>query len=110
MRQDKLNREAEMINRTDDVAYVTACLADADCCSIVGISNIGKSILMRSLPVLCEECLAPAANAYVFVYVDFNLISQMTEQGFYEVVLRNLLEALVLRRADEALRSGAPRL
>jgi len=106
MRRGPRNREAEMINRVDDVARVMACLADADCCSIVGISNIGKSILMRALPLLCEERLAPTANAYVFVYVDFNLISQMTEQGFYEVVLRNLLEALALRRADAVLRSA----
>ncbi len=95
-----------MVDRADDVSYVMDCVASADCCSIVGVSNIGKSMLLRSLPGLCEEYLDTAADSYTFVYVDFNLMSQMTEQGFYEVILRNLLEALEARRADAELRSA----
>jgi hypothetical protein len=98
--------ELEMINRADDVSYVMDCVAGADCCSIVGVSNIGKSMLLRSLPDLCEEYLDTAADRYTFVYVDFNLMSQMTEQGFYEVILRNWLEALAERRADAGLHSA----
>ncbi len=95
-----------MVDRTDDVSYVMDCVASSDCCSIVGISNIGKSTLLRSLPGLYEEYLDAAADSYTFVYVDFNLMSQMTEQGFYEVILRNLLEALEAHRAGAELHAA----
>ena len=100
------DREQNMLNRSADVAYVMACLADADCCSIIGISNIGKSTLMRSLRQQGTESLGPDARECTFVYVDFNLISQMTEQGLYEVALRNLAEALSVKQADAALESA----
>jgi hypothetical protein len=97
--------EVGMVDRADDVSYVMDCAASADCCSIVGVSNIGKSMLLRSLPDLYEEYLDSAVDSYTFVYVDFNLMSQMTEQGFYEVILRNWLEAVEARRADAGLYS-----
>ena len=98
----------EMIDRENDVAYVMGCVTEADCCSVVGVSNIGKSILLRSLslPVVYEKCLGDTADSYVFVYVDFNLTSQMTEQGFYEVILRNVLELLEAKWGDDQLRSA----
>jgi hypothetical protein len=97
----------EMIDRENDVAYVMGCVTEADCCSVVGVSNIGKSVLLRSLslPVVYEKRLGATADSYVFVYVDFNLTSQMTEQGFYEVILRNVLELLEAKRRDDQLRS-----
>jgi DNA-binding winged helix-turn-helix (wHTH) protein len=47
------------------------------------------------------------ANDYLFVYIDFNQMLEMTEQAFYELVLRCALDALrgLGERADgEALR------
>jgi hypothetical protein len=98
--------ELGMVNRAGDVAYVMDCVSSADCCSIVGVSNIGKSMLLRSLPDLGEEHFDTAADRYTFVYIDFNLMSQMTEQGFYEVILRNFVEALEARGADASLLSA----
>ncbi len=97
--------ELRMVDRANDVSYVMDCVASAYCCSIVGVSNIGKSTLLRSLPVSYQEYLGAAADSYTLVYVDFNLMSQVTEQGFYEVILRNWLEALEARRADAGLHS-----
>jgi hypothetical protein len=100
--------DAGMINREQDVAYVFECVQDAECCSVVGVSNIGKSTVMRalSLPVVHERYLGATAHSHMFVYVDFNLISQMTEQGFYEVILRNVLELLDARQGGSELRSA----
>ena len=109
MKEKEASKESttEMIDRESDVAYVMDCVVEADCCSVVGVSNIGKSILMRSLslPVVYEKYLGATADHYMFVYVDFNLTSQMTEQGFYEVILRNVLETLETRQGDDELES-----
>lgn len=109
MKEKESSKESttEMIDRQSDVAHVMDCVMEADCCSVVGVSNIGKSILMRalSLPVMYEKYLGATADHYMFVYVDFNLTSQMTEQGFYEVILRNVLETLEARQGDDELES-----
>jgi hypothetical protein len=39
----------------------------------------------------------------VFVYVDFNLMLEATEQGFYELILRCLMEQLTARQQDSEL-------
>jgi hypothetical protein len=38
--------------------------------------------------------LGEATSNYLFVYVDFNLMLEATEQGFYELILRCLMEEL----------------
>jgi DNA-binding winged helix-turn-helix (wHTH) protein len=82
--------------RHEDVLCIMQRIVDGDCAALVGISNTGKSSLLRALAQ--EEVrrrLAPnVAGDYVFVYVDFNLMLESTEQGFYELVLRHLVEAL----------------
>ena len=107
MKQTNSSRElaAEMIGREHDVAYIMACVAEADCCSIVGMSNIGKSTLLRSLalPEVRQEHLGPDADKHVFIYIDFNLVLQMTEQGFYEIVLRSARDTLETGHADAEL-------
>ena len=35
--------------REEDIAYIMECVADVECCSIVGVSNMGKSVLLRSV-------------------------------------------------------------
>ena len=81
--------------RREDALYILERIADAGCCALVGVSNTGKSSLMRALASeetrhsLREEPLAAA-----FVYVDSNLMLETTEQGFYELILRSLSEEL----------------
>jgi len=97
----------KMINRGKEAADILSCVANADCCSVVGISNIGKSTLLRSLalPAVHKKYLNSGADDYVFVYIDFNLALQLSEQGFYEVILRNVLDALEARPVNDELLS-----
>ncbi|MDH7486961.1 MAG: helix-turn-helix domain-containing protein [Anaerolineae bacterium] len=82
--------------RQADVHFILGCVAEAQCCSIVGMSNVGKSDLLRLLthPNVQAAHLGAQAEKHAFVYVDFNHMLEMTEQGFYELVLRSILDSL----------------
>ncbi len=84
------------VTRDADVAYIMECIEDGDCCSVVGLSNTGKSTLLRSipLPAVRRKYLGDRADDYIFVYIDFNLMLELTEQGFYELILRSTLAEL----------------
>jgi len=89
--------------RHEDGAYVIQRVRDGDCTSIVGVSNTGKSYLLRTLAGQGVQQHLPVEGAgdYVFVYVDFNLMLEATDQGFYELILRCLMESLT-RLEDHA--------
>ena len=93
------------VTRHADVAYIMECVEDGDCCSIVGLSNTGKSTLLRSipLPAVKRKYLGDRAADYVFVYIDFNLMLELTEQGFYELVLRSTLAELRKLEIEQGL-------
>ncbi|MGD1991847.1 MAG: winged helix-turn-helix domain-containing protein [Anaerolineae bacterium] len=57
------------------------------CCAVVGLSNTGKSTLLRSYrkPKGSE---APPSEREILIYVDCNRMLDLSEQGFYEAVLR----------------------
>lgn len=82
--------------RHKDALFVVERIADGDCAAIVSVSNTGKSHLLRT--VASEQprgrLLPNLTDGYLFVYVDFNLMLEATEQGFYELILRSLLEEL----------------
>lgn len=88
--------------RQEDSLYILQRVTDGDCAAVVGMSNTGKSYLLRNLarPGVSQRLLDAQAKDYVFVYVDFNLMLEATEQGFYELVLRCLLEELARLDAD----------
>lgn len=71
-------------------------VAQGECCAIYGLSNTGKSPFLRALPtpanVARYEQLAQRPG--VLVYVDCNRVVELTPPGFYEIVLRSLLESL----------------
>lgn len=73
--------------RSADLQRLRDALSEGACCSIVGLSNIGKSMLLRTA---AEESSAKALN----VYVDCNLMPALTDQSFYEVTLRAALDAV----------------
>jgi hypothetical protein len=85
--------------RHEDGAYVLERVQDGDCSAVVGLSNTGKSHLLRSLAdregrrSFGDDRLGD----HVFVYVDFNRMLEATEQGFYELVLRCLVEELAIQ-------------
>jgi len=64
--------------------------------SIIGLSNTGKSTLMRGLssPHAEEQYVAERQNPGRLVYVDCNQAVAISAQAFYEIVLRSLLERL----------------
>jgi hypothetical protein len=82
--------------RYEDSLYVIERVVDGTCCAIVGVSNTGKSTLLRTLTSrqVQQRFLDDEAQRHIFVYVDFNLMLEATEQGFYELILRCLLEEL----------------
>lgn len=82
--------------RHQDIARVMRCISTADCCAIVGMSNTGKSALLRALstPDVLYHYLQGQADDYALIYVDCNLMVELTEQGFYELVLRSTLTKL----------------
>jgi hypothetical protein len=82
--------------RQTDLAALFKAVRDMRCVSVVGVSNLGKSALLRSMtdPEVQRDHLGAEANGYLFIYVDFNQMIEMTEQAFYELMLRCSLEAL----------------
>jgi hypothetical protein len=64
--------------------------------SIIGLSNTGKSTLMRGLssPEAETQYMAERHHPGRLVYVDCNQAVAISAQAFYEIVLRSLLERL----------------
>jgi hypothetical protein len=95
------------ILREADLAHVFDCVRDLRPCAIVGLSNVGKSWLLRTLcrKEVQTRFLGAEADRFIFVYIDCNLMLELSEQGFYEVVLRATRDALAAEVADEALMS-----
>ncbi len=80
--------------RYDDLSYVAHCIAAGECCALVGLSNVGKSTLLRTLvqPEIRQHYLPQSAQSQTLItYLDCNLIAEMTEQGLCELILRRLL-------------------
>ncbi len=82
--------------RREDGLYILQRVAEGRCCAIVGVSNSGKSDLLQRLarPQVRQRLLDSPADDRVFVYMDFNLMLEANEQGFYELILRCLIEEL----------------
>jgi hypothetical protein len=82
--------------RQSDSSYILQRILEGDCCAVVGVSNSGKSRLLRAMASgqMRREPPDGRAEDQTFVYVDFNLMLEATEQGFYELILRCLMEEL----------------
>jgi hypothetical protein len=73
-------------------------LTDGVCCAVVGLSNTGKSTLLRSCCRARGDGSSPT-DREILIYVDCNRMLDLSEQGFYEAVLRaarSQMEALQL--------------
>jgi hypothetical protein len=56
---------------------------------------MGKSVLLRSVgPTALSGFGQVPADDYAFIYIDFNLMVEMTEQAFYELILRSTVAML----------------
>jgi hypothetical protein len=90
------------LSHVDELEYILACVANADCCAIVGLSNMGKSTLLRSVgPFALQHLGQVQANQHALIYIDLNLMVDMTEQALYELILRSVRARLEV--LDEAL-------
>ena len=83
-------------SRDADLRYITERVIGGDCCALVGVSNVGKSHLLRAWrrPEVVRAYLGSATDELGFVYIDFNLMLEMSEQGFYELILRSVQSVL----------------
>lgn len=80
--------------RTDEIKLILDHIHNAACCSLVGLSNMGKSALLRAIRECGPGRLPPNSPETLFVYIDFNLMVGMSDQAFYELVLRSVRTAL----------------
>ena len=87
---------APRTGRADDVAALYDRVERGECCSVVGVSNVGKSSLLRAVahPELLDARFGEAAARFALIYVDLNRMLHPSEQGLYELVLRCLREWL----------------
>jgi hypothetical protein len=106
--------------REEDLQHVIGWIRQGECCSVVAPSNMGKSVLLKSL--LEEEvrraCAPGERRVLAPVFVDC-LEAGDSEQAFYELLLRRIVDELedssappetvgTLRALhDEVLRNGA---
>ncbi|MBN1562720.1 MAG: winged helix-turn-helix domain-containing protein [Anaerolineae bacterium] len=82
--------------RSADVRAMLDVLALGQPVAVVGLSNFGKSMLLRQMiePQVSDAYHSITGRAVIFVYIDCNRMLQMSAQGFYEVILRAVLETL----------------
>ncbi len=71
-------------------------VSEGECCALFGLSNTGKSPLLRTLaaPETWPLYEAAAGRPGFLVYIDCNRVVELTAPGFYEIVVRSLLETL----------------
>jgi DNA-binding response OmpR family regulator len=98
---------SELVLRRAELAHVLGYVKDARSCAIVGLSNVGKSHLLRTM---CDkqvqtDYLGVQADEFIFVYIDCNLMLELSEQGFYEAVLRATRDVMVRDGVEESLLS-----
>ena len=116
-------REWVYLPRHADLARLFEAIRVRDCLSVVGVSNLGKSATLRALadPAVQAQYLGAThggathgdADGYLFVYIDFNQMLEMSDQAFYELVLRCSIDALreqdsnaeILRQVERAYTS-----
>ena len=86
----------QALPRQADLATLFAAVRDMHCISLVGVSNLGKSALLRSLTdaTMQERYLGYEAANYLPIYIDLNQMLDMTEQAFYELILRCAIDVL----------------
>lgn len=90
------HREWIYLPRPGDLERLFGAVRSRRCLSIVGVSNLGKSATLRALadPAVQARYLDAAAADYLFIYIDFNQMLEMSDQAFYELVLRCSIDAI----------------
>jgi hypothetical protein len=105
MSHSDISSARALLPRQADLVALFAALRDMHCVSVVGVSNLGKSALLRSLTdaMMQQRFWAHEAADYLPIYIDFNRMLDMTEQAFYELILRCAIDALSARATPTAV-------
>lgn len=87
-------RDGSYLRRLD-VHNIVQSLYEMQCVQVAGFSNVGKSALLRLLaqPDVWIQELGEAGQEFLPAYIDCNRMLGMSDQGFYELVLRCLQES-----------------
>lgn len=66
------------------------------CVSLVGLNNMGKSMLLRAIrsPEFAQRYREETGREGAFIYIDCNGMVELSGQGFYELVLRSAQESV----------------
>ncbi len=94
--------------RKSDIEQIIRMLGSAQCVEVTGFSNVGKSTLMRLLAQadVWLHHLGEEGGSFLPVYIDCNRILDMSDQGFYELVLRCLRESSPALAGDALLQTA----
>jgi len=97
--------EFAFLPHQEDLSRLMSFVSEGECCSIVALSNMGKSTLLRyaCLPAAQQHSLGPRVASTAFFYVDCNLMLELSEQGFYEAALRSALAEVKRLGAEQGL-------
>ncbi len=77
------------LGRRAEVRFILQAIASGHDIAVVGMSNLGKSTLLRGL----FGSAGARDNRHLWVYVDCNYAAERSSRGFYELVLRGLVAA-----------------
>lgn len=105
--------EIVFLTHRSDLNRLMSFLSEGECCSVVALSNMGKSTLLRNIASPAEPAHFASkgqsasaerrAGGMAFFHVDCNLMLTLTEQGFYEAALRSALAEIKRLGAAKAL-------
>ncbi len=88
--------------RADLLRFLYDRAANARCVSLVGINNVGKSHLLRDFqnPEIQARLQPKLTKPIHIFYIDCNRMLNVSEQAFYELILRVLVQELAKRNAS----------
>jgi len=91
--------------REREIRALLSTVRAGECASIVGLSNTGKSTLLRAIcaPEIRATLWEERDSDWLFVYVDCNLMPERSERALHEIVLRNAIESLRRAGAQDGL-------
>jgi hypothetical protein len=84
------------ILHADLLAWLYDRAARSHCVSLVGVNNVGKSSLLREFrDPRVQALLRPELNSHIHIFhVDCNRMLEVSEQAFYELIMRVLMQTL----------------
>ena len=80
--------------RQAQVDAIFNLLGSGQCCAIYGLSNTGKSPLLRALARAENQrrYMSMVGDKGALIYIDCNRVLELSATGFYEIIVRTLIE------------------